>query len=135
MINSNGDTTWDSTEPDEEWDHANDPSPPGYRVPTSAEFQTLLNTTHVTNVITTENGIIGIRFTDIATGNSIFLPSATYRSHSDGSLQSDLFTTGAYWSSTQRNAYNVWYLHFYGGYEGVATTNRRNGHSIRPVAE
>ena len=113
---------------------ANDPSPPGYRVPTDAEIQSLLNTTYVTNVWTTENGVAGRRFTDIATGNSIFLPAAGYRSDSDGTL-SRVGTYGYYWSGTEYNASNAWTLGF--SSSGVSRSYNRKalGFSFRPVAE
>jgi hypothetical protein len=63
-------------------------------------LRTLLDTDKVTNEWTTLNGITGRKFTDKATGASIFLPAAGYRYGSYGTL--DLAgTLGVYWSSTQ----------------------------------
>jgi len=131
MINSNDGTTWNSsTPPGTAWVAANDPSPSGYRVPTYAEFQTLLNTTLVTNVLTTENGVNGRRFTDITTGNSIFLPAANYRGNSYGTL--NYFSGGYYWSSTQYNTGIAFSLY---NSNIVFIFFKTNGFSVRPVAE
>jgi len=66
-------TGWDSSYPTgTTWEQANDPSPAGWRVPTFAEIQSLLDTTYVSNGWTTENGVNGQKFIDKATGDSIF---------------------------------------------------------------
>jgi len=136
MVNSNGGTTWDnSTPPGTTWEPANDPSPPGYRVPTQADFQSLLNTTYVDNVWTTENGKTGRRFTDKTSGESIFLPAAGCRTYSGGTLSS-VGTRGYYWSSTQLNAGVAYGLYF--GSSDAYLYNyglKTDGYSVRPVAE
>ena len=71
------------------WLSANDPSPIGYRVPTSAEIESLLNTTFVTNEWTTKNGVNGRKFIDKASGKNMFLPVASSETKA-----------GMYWSST-----------------------------------
>jgi len=134
MVNSEGGTTWDSsTPPGTTWEPANDPSPPGYRVPTQAEIQTLLNTTYVTNVWTTENGVPGRRFTDKDNGNSIFLPAAGYRSSGSGTL--DFGGIGSYWSSTQSNANFAYGLGFSNINTSIGSNGKTYGFSVRPVAE
>lgn len=116
------------------WASANDPSPAGYRVPTSAEQQSLLNTTYVTNTWTTQNGVYGRKFTDIANGNSIFVPVSGYLSNIDGALNSA--SSGNYWSSTAYNSIDAYILYFSSSnaysyyYDG-----RANGLAVRPVAE
>jgi uncharacterized protein (TIGR02145 family) len=130
MTNSNGGTKWDGSTPaGTKWESANDPSPTGFRVPTKEEFETLLNTTFVTSVQTTENGVTGRLFTDKNNGNSIFLPAAGYRLFDDGSLYTNC---GGYWSSTQHGptgAYGLWLPSDFIG------TARYCGFSVRPVAE
>ena len=81
------------------WTKANDPSPAGWRVPTSDEFDSLWDETKVKNERITSNGIFGIKFTDKATGNSIFLPAAGYRNYSGRVVHYD-GSYGYYWSST-----------------------------------
>jgi len=142
LINSNGGTTWDgSTPPGTEWESANNPCPPGYHVPTEAEFQTLLNTTFVTNVWTTENGVPGRLFTDKNNGNSIFLPAAGFRlnyfSHTGALFHAG--TSGYYWSSTQSGADGAYGLWFGSGSNSGSTSieavARSSCYSVRPVVE
>ena len=53
LVNSDGGTTWDTTEASgTEWENANDPCPPGWRVPTREEMQSLYN---AGSVWTTQN--------------------------------------------------------------------------------
>jgi len=109
---------WDNTIPTgTTWEAENDPSPNGWRVPTSTEIQSLLNTTYVTNVWTTSNGTKGYRFTDNTTGNSIFLPAAGYRYDNNGTGGAG--TYGGYWSSTEQTSPDLgvaYYLTFNSGY-------------------
>ncbi|MCL2328610.1 MAG: hypothetical protein FWC39_08890, partial [Bacteroidetes bacterium] len=73
-------TGWDNTLPTgTTWEKANDPCPTGWRVPTLEEqeslfkmFDTEEGTEKVTDEWTTQNGVIGRRFTDKATGASLF---------------------------------------------------------------
>lgn len=105
-------SNWDATTPaGTTWEAANDPSPSGWRVPTDAEFQSLLNTTYVTNEWTTQNGVTGRKFTDKASGSMLFFPAVGIRYHYDGTLGSQ-DTHGYYWSSTQYGGGNAYYLVF-----------------------
>ena len=62
-------TNWNDTYlTDENWKKNNDPSPVGWRVPTSKEIGTLLSL-NVADEWTTLNGRNGRKFTDKATGN------------------------------------------------------------------
>ena len=73
-------TDWDDTMPSgATWEAENDPSPDGWRVPTKEEFDKLADATKVEFERTTENGVIGGRFTDKTTGKSIFIPAAGFR--------------------------------------------------------
>ena len=119
------------------WESANDPSPIGWRVPTLEEIQTLFDSDKVSNEWTTMNDRNGRKFTDIATGNSLFLPAAGYR-YDNGRLFG-AGRSGCYWSNMVYNrGYNAYYLGFgsdfvmwdYANY--VASSM---GHSIRAVAE
>lgn len=117
------------------WARASDPSPAGYRVPTNAELQSLLNTTYVTNIWTNQNGVDGLKFTDISSGNSIFLPASGYRYYSDGTLR-DAGSGGFNWSSTIFNNYATINLNFSSGGVYIPDDSyRADGMSIRPVAE
>jgi len=120
----NGDTTWKTT---------NDPSPSGWRVPTKAEIESLLNTTFVTMVSKVQNGTNGYLFTDKATGNSIFLPAAGYRNINSGFLN-DVGTVGDYWSSTAQSSNNANNLYF-SSFTKIENNVAVFGMSIRPVKD
>ena len=143
MINSDGGTDWDSTEPERtELKKSNDPSPVGWRIPTEEEFYKLLDTEKVTNEWTTLNGVNGRKYTDIATGKSIFLPVTSIRLP-NGSLYYGDDTDGAfgwYWSSTLCSPDMGGYhksviLHFYSDRTGRGGTYRSGGLPIRCVVE
>ncbi len=119
------------------WLPANDPSPAGYRVPTSAEIQSLTNSTYVKWEWTTRNGVYGGRFTDRASGKCIFLPAAGSRNSFDG----ELYVVGSYgycWSSTRGGHfdYYAYNLHFFNdGYAGGGWGDKSLGIPVRPVAK
>lgn len=117
------------------WAIANDPSPAGYRVPTYAEIQTLLNTTYVSSTWTTQNGVSGYTFTDRTTGNSIFLPASGYRSGDSGTL-GYAGSYGYYWSSTA-TAYDTAcaYCLRFNSSSALGGGYRAYGVTVRPVAE
>ena len=93
----------------------NDSSPAGWRVFTSDEINTLLDTDKVSNEWITQNSITGRKFTDKTTGNSIFLPAAGYRYGIDGTFYY-VGSYGFYWSSMQNDSNFVYYLYFYSGF-------------------
>jgi uncharacterized protein (TIGR02145 family) len=126
---------WDRSTPSgTEWEAANDPSPAGYRVPTRAELESLLDKSKVRNEWTTRNGVTGCTFTDIATGNSLFFPAAGYRSTNDGTLY-NAGEYGNYWSSTVFVSYSAYYLDFDSSIASVYIDDRTYGQSVRCVAE
>jgi len=116
------------------WLPANDPSPAGWRVPTADEIQKLTDDNYVTWEWIDSNGLTGEKFTDKATGNSIFLPAAGFRFYYDGALCNAGYG-GYYWSSTVYDAYYAYYLFFGSGYAYLGYYYRGNGFSVRPVAE
>ncbi|MDR0232081.1 MAG: fibrobacter succinogenes major paralogous domain-containing protein [Dysgonamonadaceae bacterium] len=93
-------TGWNTIAPGgSTWEKDNDPSPAGWHVPTFDEISSLLDTENVTNEWVTQKGVTGSRFTDKATGNSIFLPAAGWRYHNVGTF---IYAgmSGNYWSSS-----------------------------------
>jgi uncharacterized protein (TIGR02145 family) len=120
------------------WEKANDPSPAGWRVPSITELGKLLDANMVNSVWTTQNGVKGYKFTDKATGNSIFLPAAGYRStyiEDDCSLEG-VSEIGFYWSSTPSSSFSAYSIGFTIRTSAKDVENgRTSGCSIRPVVE
>jgi len=132
-------TGWDNRNPTgDTWAKANDPSPTGWRVPTLAEIQKLLDTNNVTNEWIDKNGLTGMKFIDKVTGNTLFLPIVNYRFYDNGDFCNSLNVGNMYWSSTAKDALNAYYLYFcYTNvcYTEIQRSYRSYGLSIRPVAE
>ncbi|MDR0872117.1 MAG: hypothetical protein LBN27_01450 [Prevotellaceae bacterium] len=115
------------------WEKANDPSPVGWRVPTTEEQRTLLDAAKVTSEWTTQNGVSGRKFTDKTTNNSLFLP-ASGNWGNNGKLHG-AGTSGCYWSSTQYNERNACSLDIISDVAGIYDAYRWVGFSVRAVAE
>jgi len=130
MVSSPAGTTWDSTHAtDGTWARTNDPCPRGWRVPTRAEFDALLNAGYQW---TTQSGVNGTVFG--SGNNTLFLPAAGSRNPEDGALFN---TLGHYWSSSP-NTYNAWaamYLFLQRSSSTVDGAYRALGFSVRCVAE
>jgi uncharacterized protein (TIGR02145 family) len=128
-------TSWDNSyTTGTEWEAANDPSPAGYRVPKYTELESLFYPGKVSDEWAEVNGIKGRKFTDIATGNSVFFPAAGRRGNYDGTLGS-AGEYGYYWSSREYSSYNVYSLYFYGSDAYVNYYYSAYGQSVRCVAE
>ena len=120
------------------WEAINDPSPEGWRVPTKTEIYKLLDTTKVKYEWLTENIVWGGRFTDKATGKSIFLPAAPWQD-CNGTIVSfdstpeseDVY--GQYWSSSHANTTNAYHLSFRKNSLRVYNSYYLYFFSIRPV--
>ena len=101
----------------------------GWRMPTQAEWQELLNNT--THVWTTQNGVNGRLFT-ATNGNGLFLPAAGFR---NGVSLSNAGEGGHYWSSSlySDDPYYARNLGFYSSDCYMHYGNRVYGQSVRPV--
>jgi hypothetical protein len=101
----------------------------GWRMPTQAEFQELIDNTTVT--WTTQNGVNGSLFT-ATNGNSLFLPAAGY--HSDSGLDG-AGSGGGYWSSLRHtdSPRYAWLLLFNSVICVMSTEPRYEGFTVRPV--
>jgi len=139
MINSNGGATWDGSYPpppypiEDTWEKANDPSPVGWHVPTKEELESLTDTDYVAREWTDMNGIYGYRFTDKATGVSLFLPAAGIRDSNDGWLYG-VGLCGSYWG-TPGATLIACDLFFGSNYFGMGYDYSAYGYSVRCVAE
>ena len=129
LISTNGDVIWDKM-PDtgDKWGRSKDPSPVGWRIPTVEDFESLLDDSRVKREWINQNGVKGYRFTDLMTGNSIFLLECGYRDGDGGLLTKNGFY---YWTSTK---YTESFARYFNG-EMSPTYYRRAGFSIRCVAK
>jgi uncharacterized protein (TIGR02145 family) len=136
-------TGWNTTAaPNGAWSDAtktaNDPCPTGFRVPTLAQWDAVLNNNLNTSsyvgtnwASSSTNYTTGLR---IGSGTSgLFLPAAADRSISDGTL-GYRGSNGNYWSSTENGSY-AWCLFFFNGYASTSYFYRTSGMSVRCVAE
>jgi uncharacterized protein (TIGR02145 family) len=118
------------------WERVNDPSPAGWRVPTLGEIKTLFDFDYVSNEWTEQNGINGVKFTDKATGNSIFLPAVGFRADDDGMLYF-AGEYGHYWGSTAYESCETraYYMCFKSDLIDWYNNYRRGGFSVRAVED
>ena len=93
-------TGWDDSTPTgTEWERRNDPCPPGWRVPTSGELNSLIIAAN--SRLITRYGVSGHLLGSAP--NQIFLPAVNVRSDdgSDDDGSAIVVDIGSYWSSTQ----------------------------------
>ena len=116
------------------WYAQNDPCPPGWRIPTPAEFQSLID---AEGSWATLNNIYGHVFSTVynRTLYRIFLPSAGFRRSNDG-VRSSVGLFGYYWSSMSSEGEDAWrFLRFYRGNASVSYHRKRpSALTIRCVA-
>jgi uncharacterized protein (TIGR02145 family) len=128
-VNSNGGTTWDSSTPTgTTWETDNNVCPSGWRIPNEAEIQNLIASG---SQWTTRNGVNGRIFG--SGDNTIFLPAVGYRSFSGTLTVVGLY--GGYWSSTQDNSNDAYYLNFSNNNAFRGRLGRNIGYSVRCVAD
>ncbi|MDR1730097.1 MAG: hypothetical protein LBR52_05490 [Prevotellaceae bacterium] len=115
------------------WEATNDPSPVGYRMPNKDEIYSLCDVNKVSSKWVTENGVHGRKFTDKATGESVFLPAVGYRDKEGVLSGGELF--GFYWSGSLNESSDGYNLNFREDDASRGYSNRSYGLSIRCVAE
>jgi len=130
---------WDDEyAPDGAWsDNAktvNDPCPSGFRVPTMAQWEGVIdNNGH--NTIGTwdsdDTNYSSARFF----GSDLMLPAAGDRDFSFRGALHSRGTSGYYWSSSEFSSDNAWSLDFYSSGAESSYDYRRNGRSVRCVAD
>ena len=132
IINSNGGTTWDGSTPaGTTWETANEVCPAGYRVPTQAEFQSLVNSGSIWVSNWNHTGVTGRVFG--SGDNTLFLPAAGFRYNTSGALDY-AGTGGYYWSSTVSGS-NASSLFFNSSLSFMSNFTRAWGLSLRCVAD
>jgi len=132
MINSDGDTMWDNSEAvGDIWEEANDPCPPGWRVPTLTELEILKNSG---SKWATLNGVNGRIFG--SEDNPLFLSATGYRAGSNGDVYA-IGILGWYWSGTTTGiyAYSLPFDSTTVYLPNSSGSNRTSGHLVRCVAE
>jgi uncharacterized protein (TIGR02145 family) len=123
----------------------NDPCPPGWRVPTPAEWGSIFKggttigapgTATVNKWTWTNVGTAGYKISpDNGNTYTLFLPAAGFRYRNDGIIDKLTGVRGYYWSSTTNNN-NANYLFFSEtSVEPNSYSARAMGFSIRCVAE
>jgi uncharacterized protein (TIGR02145 family) len=117
--------TWDSSyAPGTTWTSANDPCPEGWRVPTTAEGEALVDIGSVWND-TKKGRTFG------SGSNTIFLPAVGYRSNL--STLGKQFEEGLYWLSTNGNGVGAYFIDFSSsGCSRISGANNL-GYSVRCV--
>jgi len=130
MINSNGGTTWDGSIPPiyNPSLEANDPCPPGWRVPYGHEQQLLINSGSFWGEL---NGVPGRFF---GSGEQkVFFPAAGYRYCIDGRLH-NVGNYGSYWGNQGAGDIAA-LLYFFDLHTDIDYNLRSFGNSVRCVAE
>lgn len=89
------------------WETKNNPCPEGWRIPTEAEYQSLIDNADSKKWVTTPP--IGFLFTK--DGKSVFFPASGFLCNLEGALYL-MYKTGAYWSATRHSETNAYSLSF-----------------------
>ena len=127
-------TLWNSGTESNPIKTANDPCPPGWRMPTNTELNTLASLPSSQRVWTTNWNRTGVAGRVFGTApNRLFLPAAGFRDHDDG-VVFDEGSSGYYWSSTGYQS-RAFFLFLLSSNVRSETLARANGHSVRCVSE
>ncbi|WP_288790353.1 FISUMP domain-containing protein [uncultured Elizabethkingia sp.] len=117
---------------------ANDPCPPGYRVPTSIQWQAVINNNNVERVGSwaddNTNYSSVLYFRSPSNIRTLMLPAAGYRSYAVGKII-NRGTFGYYWSSSSVAISNANILIFDSSDMRIFENNRTLGYSVRCIAE
>ena len=123
-------TGWNNSDSRVAWTSANNPCPPGWRVPTRANLESLSSSTWVTNWNNT--GVDGHLFGTAP--NLLFFPAAGNRNPAGTLLNAG--SRGFYWSNTRgTRTTRAWGLRIGSTGTDVYSLNHAAGFSVRCVAE
>jgi uncharacterized protein (TIGR02145 family) len=111
----------------------NDPCPSGYRAPTKAEWDGVLNFNVISRLGTWEKSSMNYS-SGMKVGDLLFLPAAGYRHYENGALLYRGYG-GVYWSSAEDGSAYAWYLYFSGGDANYNSSRRTYGQSVRCISE
>lgn len=112
---------------------ANDPCPDGYRVPTMAQWNGLINNNTIVYIGTNWAGSPTNYANGIKVGSSLFLPATGNRLVNSGQLF-DRGLSGDYWSSTEGTSVNANSLDAFFGETKVYQSGRTYGFAVRCIA-
>ncbi len=116
---------------------ANDPCPPGFRVPTIEQWYGVINYNIESRTgswtDSTTNFTSAIHWGPDESTKTLTLPAGGYRHHDDGTLTNCGFS-GIYWSSTATNFW-TWNLSFDSNYATTGFNDRANGASVRCISD
>ncbi|WP_395763002.1 FISUMP domain-containing protein [Elizabethkingia anophelis] len=115
---------------------ANDPCPTGYRVPTSAQWQAVIDNNNVERIGSWNsdgNYSSTLYFRNPSNVRTLMLPAVGYRYYPDGALD-HRGSYGNYWSSSEAPS-NAYLLFFNSSIVNVHFNNRSLGFPVRCVAE
>jgi len=135
--NPQNDNLWGSTKT------ANDPCPSGWRVPTNAEWESIINANTWTY---SNNGTPGYKISpDGGKTYTLFLPAASFRSNGNNAIPGniyDIMPDGYYWSSNVNGSHasELWFSYVSGPYGTSSNLNtsyadRGQGMCVRCVME
>ena len=106
-----------------------------WRMPTSDDWQELINPEYCTSEFIYQNGVHGRKFTSVSNGNSIFLPVVNCRVFESNGI--DNFDPGTYWSSSlsEDSPFNAYVLQFRLTACGIGRATRIVGIPVRAVCK
>jgi len=116
---------------------ATDPCPSGFRVPTSQQWNDLINNNTATNVGPFVDSPTNFGSAKVWTGgeNKLTFPTAGYRESTAGILNTR-GSSGYYWSSTQNISFYTYYMNFFGSsVDMIPDLSKVDGFSIRCIEE